>query len=177
MDVKQKTALAVGAAVIGVGAALGVGYAVTGASAQAQSQTGVRGNGSGPGGGYGGYGGQNGSRGMGDLAAALAEKLGVDEDTVAQALREIMQANRPDGAGNQGTPPSSGAQPSQGARPGGSDQNRTGRDTAIAKALAAKLGLEESQVASALAEVRSEQQADRPDNGGGARNPQPSASA
>ena len=177
MDVKQKTALAVGAAVIGVGAALGIGYAVAGTSAQAQSQTGGPGNGSGPGGGYGGYGARNGSRGMGILAAALAEKLGLDENTVAQALQEVMQANRPDGGRSQGTPPSAGAQPSQGARPGGTDQNRTGRDTAIAKALAEKLGLDESKVASALAEVRSEQQAGRPDNGGGAPNPQPSASA
>lgn len=167
MDIKQKTAVAVGAAVIGVGAALGVGYAFAGSGDQAQSQAGQPADGSAPGGGYGGGpGGRSGFRGMGNLAPALAEKLGVDESKVSQALQEVMQASRP----------STGAQPSQGTRPGGNGQDRTDRDAAIAKALAAKLGLDESKVASALAEVRSEQQASRPDDGG-APAPQPSASA
>lgn len=186
MDIKKKTAMAAGAAVIGIGAALGVGYAVAGTSSQAQPQASQAADGSAPGGmggenggGPGGPGGgQDGSRGMGDLAASLAEKLGLDEDTVTQALQEVMQANRPDGDGGQGqgTPPSAGAQPSQGAQPGGGGQDSTSRDATLAKALAEKLGVDEAKVTAALAEIRSEQQANQ-SGGGNASAPQPSASA
>ncbi len=179
MDIKQKTGLAVGAAVIGVGAVLGIGYAVTGTGDQAQPQASQAAEGSAPdGGGPGGQGpgGQNGPGGMSNLAASLAEKLGLDESTVSQAVQEVMQANRPDGTGQgQGTPPSVGAPPSQGARPG-NGQDRSDRDATLAKALAEKLGVDESKVTAALAEIRSEQQANRADNGG-APDPQPSASA
>ncbi|MFT4218378.1 MAG: hypothetical protein QM619_14515 [Micropruina sp.] len=186
MNVKQKTGLAVGAAVIGVGAVLGVGYAVAGTSGQAQVQAGESAEGTVEGGGPGGQGrggqgpgGQDGTRGMGNLAAALAEKLGLEEDAVTEALQEVMQASRPDGGTDQGTPPSAGAQPSAGARPSQGAQPGGGggedRDAAIAKALAEKLGVDEAKVTAALAEIRSEQQANRPDDGGTA--PQPSASA
>ncbi|MFT4297518.1 MAG: Clp protease N-terminal domain-containing protein [Micropruina sp.] len=183
MNIKQKTGLAVGAAVIGVGAVLGVGYAMAGTTGQAQPQASQGADGSAPeGGGPGGQGpggqgpgGQDGSRGMGDLAASLAEKLGLDESTVSQALQEVMQANRPDGTGqDQGTPPSAGAQPSQGSQPGGG--GRGDRDATLAKALAEKLGVDESKVTAALTEIRSEQQANRTD-GGGTPAPQPSATA
>ena len=177
MDIKQKTGLAVGAAVIGVGAVLGIGYAVAGTGDQAQPQASQAANGSAPdGGGPGGQGsgGQNGPGGMSNLAASLAEKLGLDESTVSQAVQEVMQASRPDGTG-QGTPPSAGAPPGQGARPG-NGQDRSDRDATLAKALAEKLGVDESKVTAALAEIRSEQQASRTDNGG-VPDPQPSASA
>lgn len=192
MNIKQKTGMAVGAAVIGVGAVLGVGYAVAGTSSQAQPQATQAADGSAPGGGApgggapdggqgGGQGGRDGSRGMSNLAASLAEKLGLDETTVADALQEVMQANRPDGTGgnDQGTPPSAGAQPTEGGQPGG---DRTERDAAIAKALAAKLGVDEAKVTAALAEIRAEQQANQPgdagrDGGDQTAQPSPSASA
>ncbi len=163
MNIKQKTGLAVGAAVIGVGAVLGVGYAMAGTSGHPGPQASRAADGSAPGG-------RDGSRGLGNLAAPLAEKLGLDETTVAQALQDVMQANRPGGGQNQGTAPSAGTQP------GGDGRTRTDRDAALAKALAAKLGVDEAKVTAALAEIRSEQQAGR-GNGGEAPAPQPSATA
>ncbi|MFT3970558.1 MAG: Clp protease N-terminal domain-containing protein [Micropruina sp.] len=191
MNIKQKTGLAIGAAVIGIGGALGVGYAVAGTSSgQAQAQAGQGTNSSAPeGGGPGGQapGGQDGSRGMGNLAASLAEKLGLDEDTVTQALQEVMQANRPDSQGGGegqggGTPPSAGGQQGGGGQGGqqggGGGQDRSSQDATLAKALAEKLGVDESKVAAALAEIRTEQQANRPNNDGNAApSPQPSATA
>lgn len=173
MNIKQKTGLAVGAAVIGVGAALGVGYAVAGTGERAQPQAGQPADGTVPGGeNGGGPGGRNGRGGMGNLAASLAEKLGLDQSAVAEALQEAARANRPDGDGQgRGTPPSAGAQP------GGSGQDRSGRDATLAKALAEKLGVDEAKVTAALAEIRSEQRANRPDDGGNAPDPQPSATA
>ena len=163
MDIKQKSGLAVGAAVIGVGAALGIGYAFAGTGEQAaQPQAGQGTEGARPygggGGGPGGEGGPGGSRGMGNLATALAEKLNLDQSTVAQALQEVMQANRPEGQ-EQGTPPSTGA------RPDTDDQDRSARDAALAKGLAEKLGVDESAVTKALSEIRSERQANAPDGG------------
>ncbi len=169
MNIKQKTGLAVGAAVIGVGAALGVGYAVAGTGERAQPQAGQPADGTVPGGeNGGGPGGRNGPGGMGNLA----EKLGLDQSAVAEALQEAARANRPDGDGQgRGTPPSAGAQP------GGSGQDRSGRDATLAKALAEKLGVDEAKVTAALTEIRSEQRANRPDDGGNAPDPQPSATA
>lgn len=163
MNIKQKTGVAVGAAVIGVGAVLGVGYAMAGTSLQSQPQASLSADGTSPGGAPGGEngaapGGPGGQRGMGNLAASLAEKLGLDETTVSQALQEVMQVNRPDGNGGTG---------------------RTDRDATTAKALAEKLGVDEAKVTAALAQIRSEQQANRPgDTGlpGGGRTAQPSPS-
>ena len=151
MNIKQKTGVAVGAAVIGVGAVLGVGYAMAGTSLQSQPRASQGTDGAAPGG-------RDGQRGTGNLAASLAAKPGLDETTVSQALQQVMQANRPDGSGGTG---------------------RTDRDAAIAKALAEKLGVDEARVTAALAEIRSEQQANRPGDTGrpGGQTAQPSPSA
>jgi len=165
MDMKQKTGLAIGAGVIGIGAALGVAWAVTGnnsaAQAQGTTQAQAPGEGRGPGGG---------GMGMQNMAKLLAAKLGVDESEVSAAIQSAMQADRPEGA------PSAGAQPSQGARPSQGSGGGS-MDATLAKAIATKLGIDEAKVTAALEEVRSEQQANGQGNDGGGANPQPSATA
>ena len=163
MAMNQKTGLAIGAGVIGIGAALGVAWAVTGTNTDAQAQGTTQAQG--PGGE--GDRGPGGGMGMQNMAKLLAAKLGVDESEVSAAIQSAMQANRPSDAPSAGAQPSQGARPSQGA--GGGNM-----DTVLAKAIAAKLGIAEAKVTAALAEVRSEQQANGQDNGGGP-NPNPSA--
>ena len=176
MNTKQKTGLAIGAAVIGIGAAFGVGYAFSGAATNSQAQTQPSqgsGQGEGPGGGGQGRGGGMGN--MSNFAKALAEKLGVDESKVIAALQEAMQGSRPSGDASQGAQPGGGASP--GAMPSGAPSNGTGGGgpnggggpgggsgmaEQLAKTLAEKLGLDEDKVAKAIEEVRSEQQADQP---------------
>ena len=75
---------------------------------------------------------------------SLAEKLGVEEST----LQEALAALRPTDAGK----PDAGTSP---------QQDRTARETALAKALAEKLDLEEATVSSALSELRAAADADR----------------
>ena len=77
-------------------------------------------------------------------ASALAEKLGVEEAKVTEALQAFREANRP------ASPPADGTKPDPAAR-----------DAALAKALAESLGIEESKVTAALDELRSEAQAER----------------
>jgi nucleoid DNA-binding protein len=156
MDSKQKTGLAIGAAVIGAGAVFGVSYALGSSTGQSQtqpadqsSQEAGQGMGGGPGGGGGG------GMGMSNLAPALAKKLDVDEAKVTEAIQSVMQANRPSGA------PSDGTQASPGARPSGGGFDRSGMDANLAKAIAEKLGIDEATVTKAIEEVRAEQQASR----------------
>ncbi len=155
MNIKQKTGLAIGAGVIGIGAALGVAWAVTGANTAAQAQgTGQasgRGEGRGPG-------------GLGNLASALAEKLGVEQSKITEAIQSALPAK----PGDQASP---GARASQGTG------NRATTDVTLAKAIAEKLGIDEATVTKALAAVRSEQQANRQNNGNSAPEPKPSATA
>ena len=82
----------------------------------------------------------------GDLAAKLAEKLGVTEDKVTTALKEIRDANKPDPT----------AKPDPGSQP-----DDTARDAELAKALAGKLGIDEAKVKTALDEIRAERSAQR----------------
>jgi DNA-binding MarR family transcriptional regulator len=96
-----------------------------------------------PGGGMGKHGGRGGERGIAQ-ASALAEKLGVDEAKVTEALQAFREANKPT------TPPTEGAKPDQAAR-----------DAALAKSLAESLGIEESTVTAALEELRTEKQAEK----------------
>jgi plasmid maintenance system antidote protein VapI len=77
-------------------------------------------------------------------ATALAEKLGVEEAKVTEALQAFREANKPT------SPPAEGEKPDPAAR-----------DAALAKALAESLGIEESKVTTALEELRTEAQADR----------------
>jgi hypothetical protein len=155
MDSKQKTGLAIGAAVIAASAVFGVSYALGSSTGQSQAQPADQssqesgpGSGRGPGGGGGGM-------GMNNLAPALAKKLGVDEAKVTEAIQSVMQDSRPSGA------PSDGTQASPGARPSDGGFDRSGMDEKLAKAIAEKLGIDEAKVTKALEEVRAEQQASR----------------
>ena len=80
----------------------------------------------------------------GDLATELANKLGVDESKVAEALRAIREENQPN------------ARPDPATRPDIAE-----REAALAKALAGKLGIDETKIKTALQEIRTAHQAER----------------
>ena len=157
MESKQKTGLAIGAAVIGAGAVFGVSYALGSSTSESQAQPAAQASqGGGQGSGRGGPGGGGaGGMGMSNLAPALAKKLGVDEAKVTEAIQSVMQDSRPSGA------PSDGTQASPGARPSDGGSDRSGMNEKLAKAIAEKLGIDEAKVTKALEEVRAEQQASR----------------
>lgn len=77
------------------------------------------------------------------LAAALAEKLDLDQAKVATALQDYREANRPT------------TKPSPGTQPAAPD------DAALAKALAKQLDVAESDVTKAITEIRAERTAAR----------------
>ncbi len=83
-----------------------------------------------------------------DLAQKLAEKLGVDQAKVTEALQAVREANKPT------SPPTAGASPSERPDP-------ATRDAALAKQLADKLGVTEANVTKALEEIRAERQTER----------------
>lgn len=94
--------------------------------------------------------------------AALAQKLGVEESKLREALQSIHQSQESRGMPSQGQSSGNGTgQATEGGQgqptvappgePGSGD-----RDTEIAKALAQALGLDESMVTTALQEVRTE---------------------
>ena len=167
MESKQKTGLAIGAAVIGAGAVFGVSYALGSSTSESQAQPAAQASqGGGQGSGRGGPGGGGaGGMGMSNLAPALAKKLGVDEAKVTEAIQSVMQAKRPSGqptdGGQPGDAPSDGTQASPGARPSGGGFDRSGMDEKLAKAIAEKLGIDEATVTKAIEEVRAEQRASR----------------
>lgn len=203
MNTTHKTGLAIGGAVIGIGAAFGVGYTLSGAAAaaQAQAQPGQEaaqaGGSAGPADGSAAQDGREGDPSA--FAAALAEKLGVDQDAVVTALREAMQANRSGADASPGAKPSDapsapGGQGGSGQdhdgqdgsgqgsdRPaavgqrGGDPSEDSGRDDQLAASLAERLDLDQATVAKAIEEVRAEQHADRP-SGDASGAPEPSAS-
>ena len=127
MKTKAKLALVVGAGVIALGAAIGVGALAANlaggepASSQAGSGQGRAGSDA--------RSGRN-RIDTAELARTLATRLGVDEQTVAAALTEVMAADRP-----------------RGARNGGSGFLET-----MAESLAGKLNLDEAKVLAALQE-------------------------
>lgn len=143
----KRTVLGASMGVVAVGAAAGVaGFASaaptptptapsSGASAPAQP---------GPGGRDGrGHGQQDG----GQLATALATKLGLDQAKVATAIKDVRDANR------------STTKPTPGTTP--TPRDPAADDAALAKALASKLGADEAKIKTALDEIRAARQADR----------------
>ena len=140
--------------------ALGVGVGIAGlASADPTSSPSSKPSASsttGPGRGGPGHGHRGGpGRGAfdGDLAKQLAEKLGVDQAKVTDALKAIREANRPTAR------PSADPSASPSARPSRPDPAK--RDAQLAKQLAEKLGIDEAKVTKAFEEIRAERQADR----------------
>ena len=89
--------------------------------------------------------GHHGPRGgaMGVSAAKLAEKLGVDETKVAEALKEAHSALRPAKDATGGSTPA--------ARPSSAD-----RQAALAQKLASALGIDEAKVTEALKALETE---------------------
>lgn len=89
-------------------------------------------------------------RDRGQIAAELATKLGVDEAKVTEALKAFREANKPT------TPPAERTDGAEGTKP-----DRTEQDAALAKSLAAALGVDEAKVTTALEEIRAAGQAER----------------
>ena len=156
MSRTKKMTLGLSAAALALGAGIGVAGMASAtttpapapsasSSASADGSTSTM-----PGGGMGKHGGRGGERGIAQ-ASALAEKLGVEEAKVTEALQAFREANKPAG------PPAEGEKP-----------DAATREAALAKSLAESLGIEESKVTAALEELRSET-AGR--EGGGAENP------
>ena len=133
------TALALGA---GIGVA-GMASATTTPAPAPSASASADGSTSTMPGGMGKHGGRGGERGIAQ-ASALAEKLGVEEAKVTEALQAFREANKPAG------PPAEGEKP-----------DAASREAALAKSLAESLGIEESTVTAALEELRSERQAEK----------------
>jgi hypothetical protein len=153
VDKKAKIGLGVGGAVIALGAAVGVGAlaANLGGTDAAPAQTGYGQDGSG--------GARRGGMDSTALAQTLATKLGVDETTMATALKEVMAANRPAGAPS-GQPSGRPTGAPSGQAGGGGARGSAYLET-MAKALATKLNLDEAKVLAALQEAMASQ---RPGN-------------
>jgi hypothetical protein len=145
----KKSVVAVASGVFALAAGIGVAGLASAdpTTAPAASPTGAPSAGtdrSGPG--HGGSGRGDHSRFDGDLTAKLAEKLGVTEDRISTALKEIRDANKPD----QSTKPDPGSKP-----------DPSTRHAELAKALAAELGIDEAKIKTALDEIRAEHTAQR----------------
>jgi hypothetical protein len=143
MSRRKRVALGLSAAALAASAAIGVaGMASATTTTPAPSPSSSAGTDAGSGTGHDGMG-RHGARG-GVQASALAEKLGIDESKVADALKAFREANKPSG------PPADGQKPDASAR-----------DAALAKSLADSLGIDEAKVTAALQELRTEEQAER----------------
>ena len=112
-------------------------------------------------------GGPDGGMGLrGVETAALAQKLGVEESRLQQAIETVRQSQAPAGKPGRGTSSGKTTDGSQSQQPGqgdNSDQPPAGpsgnpgdMDSDFAKALAQALGLDESKVTSASEEVKTE---------------------
>jgi hypothetical protein len=160
VDIKAKIGLGVGGAVVAIGAAVGVGALAAnlagGDTATARTgygQDAPDGTGSGPRGG--------GAMDTAALAKTMATKLGVDETTMASALKEVMAASRPAGApSGQPSGQPSGApsgQPSGAPSADANGRGVSGMTETMAKALATRLNLDEAKVLAALQEAMAAQ--------------------
>jgi ABC-type amino acid transport substrate-binding protein len=98
-----------------------------------------------------GRGGPHGRGGMlgADLAKQLAEKLGVTEAKVTEALKALRDEHKADR-------PDPGTAPDPSTRP-----DPAQREAELAKALAGKLGVDEAKVKAALDEIRADRDAER----------------
>ncbi len=144
MKTSQKIGITAAAGIISVGSLLGVALAnaedptdTASPSASASSDT----NQQGPG--RGGHGGEMGGQ-RGAQAALLAEKLGLDETVVADAIQAAHEATRPT------EPPADGSLP-----------DRDAMRAAFVTELASQLGVDEATLTTALDEIEAAEQADR----------------
>lgn len=148
MAMKKKMALGTSAAALALVAGLGLAgvasAADSGSSSSSDATTGTTQSAPAERGGHGGH------RGGGiEMASGLAEKLGVDESKLSDALDTFRKANKPT------------ERPTDGTKQDDAKPDRTAMDAALAKSLADSLGLEESKVTTALEELRAEAQTER----------------
>ncbi|MFJ6358419.1 hypothetical protein [Pseudarthrobacter oxydans] len=146
MSRTKKMTLGLSAAALALGAGIGVAgmaSATTTPTPTPSASASADGSTSTMPGGMGKHGGRGGERGIAQ-ASALAEKLGVEEAKVTEALQAFRDANKPAG------PPAEGEKP-----------DAATREAALAKSLTESLGIEESKVTAALEELRSERQAEK----------------
>ncbi|WP_425308655.1 Clp protease N-terminal domain-containing protein [Ammonicoccus fulvus] len=87
--------------------------------------------------------GHHGRKGEAEMAAQLAQKLGVDEAKVTDALTAIRTERRAQAQNEQSTRP-----------------DRAAMEAEIAKGLASKLGVDEAKVTAALQEIRAANEAE-----------------
>ncbi|CAM3074167.1 hypothetical protein PSET11_02441 [Arthrobacter ulcerisalmonis] len=149
MSRTKKMTLGASAAALALGAGIGVAGMASAsttatpapspsASSSAPADSGQGGKGPGGMGRHGGPGGLEGAS-----ASALAEKLGVEESKVTDALKAFREANKP-------------TKPAEGEKP-----DPTVREAALAKSLADSLGIDEAKVTAALSDLKAAAQADR----------------
>lgn len=138
----KKTALAVAAGVVALGAGVGIAGVASADPTPTTNPTATASGAPSAGTDRGGPGLRHGG-GFRDGAqvTGLASKLGVSNDKVLQALQAIRDDRR--------------------ASPPSTDQTREQRDATLAKALAEKLGVDEAKVTAAVAELRTARQAEQ----------------
>jgi hypothetical protein len=137
--VSKKTATAIASGVLALGAGIGVAnMAAADTTPTATPTSGTRSPGADR-----GWAGHSG-RGLraGDFVTELANKLGIDDAKVAEALRAIRAENQP--------------RPDPTTRPDVAE-----REAALAKALSSKLGIDETMIKTALQEIRAAHRAER----------------
>ena len=143
MAASKKTAIAIASGVLALGAGIGVANLASADTTPTPSPTST------PSGtpsletGRGWPGPGRGSQ-DGGLARELADKLGLEEAKVAEALRTIKEENRPSGRPDPITKP-----------------DLAEREAALASALSSKLGIDEAKIKSALDEIRAAHQSER----------------
>lgn len=149
----KKTAAAVAAGVITLGAGVGVATFAsadpTPSTSPSTSASPSTGSTAAPDqrGGPGSRGGDHGGRGQGDveLAKTLATELGVTEAKVTEALKALREESKPT------------AKPSAGTE----KPDPTAREAALVKGLASKLGVDEAKVQAAFDTIEAARQTDR----------------
>lgn len=146
MKTSQKIGIGAAAGIVGVGSLIGIALAQAdptdspSVSASSPASAGQYGPGEGRG--------HHGPRGqmMGDFAAKLADKLGLDQTKVVDAIDAARQATRP-AEMNPGTPPS--------------EADRAAHEAAFVQELASQLGVDQDSVSKALDDIRAEVDAQR----------------
>jgi hypothetical protein len=139
MAVSTKTAIAIASGVLAPGAGIGVANLASADTTPTPTPT----SGTPSPGADRGWAGHPG-RGVraGEFVTELANKLGIDEAKVAEALRAIRAENQP--------------RPDPTTRPDPAE-----REAALAKALSSKLGIDVTKIKTALQEIRTAHQAER----------------
>ena len=160
MASKKTAALVVAGGVLVLGA--GIGAATLASADPTPSASPSSGTTAAPGKGPDGRGGPHGLGGgrlvdSDELATKLAQKLGVDQAKVAEAIKAYRDANKPTPPT---APPTPGTQSTPGSKPSPATRpDRDARDEAMAKAIAEKLGIDQAKVTAALDEIRAEAEA------------------